>query len=595
MSDNKEKSPLEEFFGAPEDQIYKVFSADNIERIGLEKAKDKSDSKEMVIGRAGDLQEKKEEINPTKGFLDPTFEYLNVNYSKYRPTIVPDPVLRTVSHTPLVGAILFLRKSQVRIFSRPSNDDNDPGYRIKLRDPDEKAAKKDIEEIKWLSNFFRFGGRTDYYGWAERETGLEKHLSKYVEDALVMNRVAVEVVETKDGKDTSFFRFLDGATIRKVGDYGYMGNKGSIDPKLRQFKTNEIAERVTKEREVMIPDFDKVKYVQEIGNQVVAAFEWKDLVFYQPDSTSDIWYNGYAPSRLEVAAALVRGFLNSLQYNANAFSRNSIPKIALSMKGGSNFSREEMRRFQQEWRANFTGRNVWAVPIINGDVQPIDLMKAPRDMEYIQYLQMMGGLIASHMGVDIDELGLNFQSSKAVLSENTEGRKAFSRDRGLRDLLISFETVAEEILMRLKRKSHDGRYLWEKYKFEFTGIVPTDKEFEEKIKKQRFETHTGFDQLRIEDDDKPAWQFAKEDLGIDDETFLNTLKIMGTMPKDSMQSFTQLYQAAIGQQQAQEAEEQPEQEGEEEEFNFDSMLDDVFKAQDEPVKPEKKKALVLNL
>jgi hypothetical protein len=523
-----------------------------LQDIGLMKAESKGPSP----GTAGNV--------PLKGFVeyDNYYSYNKNGVKEYFPPVPPEMLRETERKNPVVSACTNLRVRQVRQFSKVADGDDDPGFRIALKEKDRKPNRNEQKEIKQLEEWFLNTGYTDFEGWEDREDQLHDVMVRMVREYMTIDQVAVELRRNAKG-DIIDFWMLDAATIRKVMPGGYQGSKNDINPEIAMGSSKtDYVEMITEAKLEQVPeDLSKVRYVQLYESRVVAAYTHDDLIYDCVNKRTDIRFQGMPYPPLEQAIAAVTAFLYALAYNAQQFNQGTIPKIALAFKNG-NFSPEQLIELQTEWISNFQGlQGAWRIPMLNGDVQAIDLLKTARDMEHSKYMEFTGALIASVLGVDTAELGLRFQAAQNVMSENVDAKQKFSKDRGLHDVLESIQNFMNKIMRKLGKS--------DKYKFEFCGITPEDRESASKLRKDKVETYMTVNEIRKLED-------------LDDIEGGDIL----------------LNQAFLQGKQADQQAEQAEQEGygEEPDYDYgdaageaiDESLDDMFKAVD----PKKVRSLL---
>lgn len=430
-----------------------------------------------------------------RGFVDDSYD---INSSKgvrdnYQP--IPFSTLREIERkTPVVSAIVNTRCRQMRPFSRPSLDENKPGFKITIRDRNRKPNKQEKEEMAELTKWFYNTGRIDFDGALEREDLLHDAMIKTVRDLLTIDQVAIELRRDIDGNVVDFW-ILDGATIRRVVHTGYSGSKTDFDPRSYIHESSEIYQKLIKDKISLIPEMEKIAYVQVVDGRPRAAYRREDLILDSMNKRTDLRFHGQNYSCLEQAMSAVTAFLNGLNFNSEAFSSGTLPKIALAFKDG-NFSEDQLISLQEEFIANFRGAaGAWRIPLINAEVSAIDLNKSPRDMEYMKYLEFTGALTCAIFGIDSAELGLRFQQAQSVMSENMGARTSYSKDRGLNDLLGSIQNIFNKML-RLANKS-------DQYIFLFTGIEPEDRETASKLRTESLKSYKTVDEVRAEEDLEP--------------------------------------------------------------------------------------------
>ncbi len=162
----------------------------------------------------------------------------------------------------------------------------------------------------------------------------------------------------------------------------------------------------------------------------------------------------------------------------------------------SEYSVEQLEELQEEWIANFEGvHGQWRIPLLNGDVKVLDLLKSNRDMEYQKFMDTVASIICAVYGISPEELGLRFTTGGSIMTDNADPKQKSSRSRGLNDLLGDIAGTINK-LMRLCGWA-------DKYVFEFTGIEPADKAENSKLRKEAVETYKTVNEARAEEDLEP--------------------------------------------------------------------------------------------
>lgn len=435
--------------------------------------------------------------NALRGFLEPVFDTHTAKGVRERYQPLGFNILREIEHkNPVVSAIVNTRSKQMRPFAQESKGDDEPGFRVVTRDTEHKPTHHEKAQCKDLMKWYQFTGRTDFLGAEEREDNLLDVMVKMARDYLTIDQVPIELRRDRGRKVVDFW-CLDGATIWRTTQGGYRGQKQDFDPRSYVILDEALEKKIVDEKIALIPDVSKIKFVQRLNGRFVAAYTYNDMIFDCLQKRTDVRFYGYGYPPLEQAMNACTAFLFGMAYNAEAFNSSTLPKIALAFKDG-NFSPEQLMDLQDMWIANFQGHyGAWRIPMLNQEVNVIDLFKSPRDMEYMKYLEFMGSLICAVMNIDSQELGLRYAQAQNVLSENQSARMNFSKDRGLNDLLGAMSEVWNKVLILTDRK------IAERYKVEYTGIEPEDKEQNSKIDTESVKRDTTVNEMRAKKDMPP--------------------------------------------------------------------------------------------
>jgi hypothetical protein len=423
----------------------------------------------------------------------------NVVYPKDK---IPDRLLRLIERrNGIVGAIVTLRIQQAMEFCHISSDKDVPGWEITLKDPKKTPTPIQEKQKEFLENFFTTTKRDDYEGMEPKHDDFKVLITKYIRDRLLIDKIVWEIERDKAGKAAAIW-VMDGATILPVLPGGFYGSTSQVGFGLSP-GYNRLAEEIRKAKLEQIPPIDEIAYIQELlygasGGGVTAAFRESDLVYDLGNELNDIRYYKQGFSVTEKANVAIVAFINSLTFNSNGLSRGSIPKVAIAMGKESGYTVEQLEDMQDEWVANFEAMDgQWNIPLLNGDAKVLNMLPTNRDMEYQKYMEFVGALTCSIMGVDAAELGLRLNQAQQVLSENQDAKMQFSKNRGVRELLGGFAYVCNKFLRT------SGYDFAKDFIFRFNGLVTEDKEFEATLREKNVKTIKTVDECRAEIDLPP--------------------------------------------------------------------------------------------
>jgi hypothetical protein len=425
----------------------------------------------------------------------------NVNFNNVVHPIdkIPDRLLRIIERrNPVVGAVTTLRIQQGTEYSHVSHDKDVPGWEFVLIDEKKVITKEQEKQKLFLEDLLQNGHIEDYntFPTNDEPPSFRERMTMYIRDRLLIDKVCWEVERNAKGETCALWT-LDGATIYPVlpgGFYGSLSQIGvgvtggfsTLSDKLRQAKVDNI------------PPVEEIAYIQELlygmtGGGITAAFRKTDLIYDISSDLNDIRYYKQGYSVVEKANIAVSAFINSISFNSNGLARGAIPKVAIAMGKESGYTQDQLEDLQDEWMANFEGVDgQWNIPLLNGDAKILNLMPNNRDMEYQKYMEFCGALICSIMGADPAEAGLRFNQAQQVLSENSDAKQTFSKDRGLNQLLGDFAYIVNKWL------KISGYPFAEQFRFRFNGLISSDKGFEADLIKKKVETYLTVNEARKE-------------------------------------------------------------------------------------------------
>jgi hypothetical protein len=423
----------------------------------------------------------------------------NVVYPKDK---IPDRLLRLVEkRNGIVGATITLRIQEAMEFCQISHNKDVPGWEVVLVD-DEKTLNSERKKQKlFLENFFMKMRRDDYQGLEKQPDNIKSMMTKYVRDRILIDKIVWEVERDRKGQAVALW-CMDGATILPILPGGFYGSTSQIGIGI-SVGWQRLSDQIRKAKLENIPPVEEIAYIQELlygssGGGIVAAFRDSDLIYDLSNELNDIRFYKQGLSVVEKANIAIVAFINSLTFNSNGLSRGAIPKIALAMGKDSGYTQEQLEEAQDEWMANFSAMDgQWNIPLLNGDAKVLNLLPNNRDMEYQKYMEFVGALTCSELGVDPAELGLRLNQAQQVLSENQDQKQAFSKSRGLKDILNGFAFIANKAI------EISGFPFAQDWKFKINGIQTEDKGFEADLRKKAVETDMTVNEIRKKQDLPP--------------------------------------------------------------------------------------------
>lgn len=423
----------------------------------------------------------------------------NVVYAKDK---IPDNLLRLIERrNGIVGSIITLRIQQALEFCHISDDKDNPGWEIALKDPKRSLSSQQKKQKEFLENLLKNTHRDDYEGLEPVTDTFKDLMIKFVRDRYLIDKIVWEMERDKKGQLAAIW-VMDGATILPVLPGGFYGSTSQIG-NAAYSGFNKLSEEIRKAKIEDIPPIDEISYIQELfygnsGGGITAAFRETDVIYDLGNELNDIRYFKQGLSVVEKANIAIVAFINSITFNSNGLSRGSIPKIAVAMGKDSNYTQEQLEDAQDEWAANFESMDgQWNIPLLNSDAKILNLLPNNRDMEYQKYMEFTGALTCSIMGADSAEIGLRLNQAQSVMSENQDAKQIFSKNRGVREMLGGFAYIVNRLL------KFSGYDFAEEFIFRFNGLSTEDKSHEAELLKNKVTTHMTVDEVRAEHDLKP--------------------------------------------------------------------------------------------
>lgn len=400
-------------------------------------------------------------------FEDPYRVFGQMGY-KERPSSITYETLRQIMYRmPIISAIIHTRVEQMASFTHVSSNRYDAGFRIKLRDADERPTDA---SRKMCAQFEQFILRTGVTSHPRGRDSFETYIRKVVRDALLFDQNCTEIVPAKNGQPAAFYA-VDAANIRIAeGAKPYLGRDLN----------------------------DETAYVEVYEGIVRAEFTSKEMCFGVRNPSTDIRLCGYGTSELEMVLSTITDMLNALNFNSKAFSEGTQAKGILNIRE-ENIPPARLNQFEQKWNSLLRGEeNAWRVPILNAKdgVEWINLQNQT-DMSYASWLDFLIKTICSQFAIAPEEINFRYGNqgqTNAMGSENVADKIIDSKERGLRPLL------------RHVNGNINKHLIWpvsEAVEFEFCGLDAMSREEQADFNNKRVRTFMTLNEIRAEDDRDP--------------------------------------------------------------------------------------------
>lgn len=395
----------------------------------LEKAL-RSESPDDMVRASQVLQQIQPKVdqNTKSFFIDPLEFNANLGY-KDKPFSLTYVTLKRMSKTPIINSIIKTRKNQVADFAEPQENKYSTGFVIRKKPKggvEQKMDNKDKKIAFAITDFILKGGNTSQWGYDDFDT----FIRKIVEDSLVYDQMTFECVRNRRGQLESFIA-TDAATFRMADSF--------FDKDYDNVFFQRHGANVWKDRSDFGPKVHGYypAYVQVYQNMKVNEFYPWELCFSIRNPSTSIWANGYGCSELEELINVVTSMLWSDEYNRLFFSQGSAPKGFFRVKGTNNEA--ALQQFKQQWQSMITGvMQSWKTPVIESDVDWIDLQKNNRDMEYSSWIEYLIKIACAVYSIDPSEIGWDISRSNGnggLFEGSQEQRLKHSKDKGLYPLL----------------------------------------------------------------------------------------------------------------------------------------------------------------
>lgn len=395
----------------------------------LEKAL-RSDSPEDMVKatQVFNAIQPKVEQNPKAFFIDPLEFNANLGY-KDKPFSLTYTTLQRMSKTPIINSIIKTRKNQVADFAEPQENKYSTGFVIRKKPKfgiEQKMDNKDKKIAFSITDFILKGGNVSQWEHDDFDT----FIRKIVDDSLTYDQMTFELIRNRRGQLESFMA-TDASTFRMADSY--------FDKDYDNVFFQRNGANVWQDRNDFGPKIHGYypAYVQVYQNMKVNEFYPWELCFGVRNPSTSIHANGYGCSELEELINVVTSMLWGDEYNRRFFSQGSAPKGLLRIKGMNNEA--ALQQFKQQWQSMITGvMQAWKTPVVEADVDWIDLQKNNRDMEYSSWMEYLIKLACAIYSIDPSEIGWDISRSSGnggLFEGGQEQRLKHSKDKGLYPLL----------------------------------------------------------------------------------------------------------------------------------------------------------------
>lgn len=486
-------------------------------------------------------------------FIDPLQFNANLGY-KDKPFSLTYTTLKRMSRVPVINSIIKTRKNQIADFAEPQENRYSTGFIVRKKPKIGESGtvemdRKDKRIAYAITDFLLKGGSEDTWMADDFDT----FIRKIVEDSLIYDQMTFELIRNRRGQLERFVA-TDAATFRMSDSY-YDKDYDNV-----YFKRNGAD--VWKNRQ----DWGRKvngyypAYVQVYQNMKVNDFYPWELCFGIRNPSSSIYANGYGCSELEELINVVTSLLWGDEYNRRFFSQGSAPKGLLRIKGVNNEA--ALQQFKQQWQSMITGvMQAWKTPVVEADVDWIDLQKNNRDMEYSNWMEYLIKLACAVYSIDPSEIGWDIsrgEGSRGLFESSQEQRLKHSKDKGLYPLLKF-----------IQRKIN--RYIVEQinpeFEFQFVGLNGLTIEEELKMDIDKLNAFMTVNEIREKYELKPL-EYGEQP---------NNPTYVSVMQQEKMRQQQEAMQQQYGMQdgggeepEGEEPQEEPEPQQEEEEYDEDN-------------------------
>lgn len=451
-------------------------------------------------------------------------------------------LLRKAGQTEAPRLIKNHRRLQLSQFGRIAEKDKQ-GIKIVHKDSEYKPAEKELKNMKkWTdiiaNQFFFMPGET--------KPNLGRFLGAAYEDFFDLDKIAIFIRRTKDGKRPLGMILTDAALIKTIVPRTYNPMRWDSDE----------LEAIEKDAGLQkIDEFYQDEYRYILINQRrtrIAKFTERAMIvshFFKRSATDDLFKGN---SIIEQAVKTVTSIMNSIELNASRMTNNRVPAGIIALQGGANVNQMQVEKFKRLlWAQTMGAENRWRVPIIalpeKNQVQWLPFHDNNKDMEFFNWMSLLFTILCRLSGTDPEELSLAsnkgaIEGKGALFQQGQEGLNRRSRDTGLRTFL---DYIAEIINDSGVLKELIGHADWI---VKFSGLDVRDERESEELNSKMLTTHASLNDILSQEGKKPY----KMEFGD-----INLYDVPGILSQNVFQAL----QMKIQEQQMQEQQEQQAQMG----------------------------------
>lgn len=395
----------------------------------LEKAMKSDSPGDMVkANQVITAMQNKQEDNTKAYFIDPLQFNTMLGY-KDKVYSITYETLKRMAKTPIINSIITTRKNQVADFAEPQEDKYSTGFVIRKKKKngiEQEMSEKDKRTAFAITEFLMNGGMQEQWNKDDFDT----YIRKLVADTLTYDQMTFECIRNHRGELVGF-QATDAATFRIADSYF---DKDYDNPYFTRNGSSAMTDRQDWGPEI---HGYRPAYVQIYQTAKINEFYPWELCFGIRNPSTSIYANGYGRSELEDLINTVTSMLYGDEYNRRFFSQGSAPKGLLRVKGTNNEA--ALQQFRQQWQSMISGvMQGWKTPVVEADVEWIDMQKNNRDMEYSAWMEYLIKIACATYNIDPIEIGWDISRSNgnSGLFEGSEAeRMQHSKDKGLYPLL----------------------------------------------------------------------------------------------------------------------------------------------------------------
>lgn len=408
------------------------------EQILLEKAVMSNNPSDIIAASkmtSNNIEARQE--NERKAYVVDPLQFNQFLGYKNKPYSLSYSMLKRISYAvPIIRAIINTRLDQIASFCEPQRDKYSTGFVIRKKrgwydKGDKEPTKAELQRAEFLTEFVLNCGSGNEFDADDFDTFTRKVFN----DSYMYDAKAWEIVRNKKGVPMNYYA-TDASTIRIADSFD--------SDQYTQDYVNRTSAR------------EKVKgyypaYSQLFNGQIHTDFYPWEMCYAIRNPVTDIFANGYGVSEIEILINVITSMLWGDEYNRRFFSQGSAPKGFLKIKTGSLIGNGKLGDFKQAWQSMMSGvTNSHKTPILEGDVDWVDLQHTNRDMEFSNWQEYLIKLACAIYRIDPAEINFPLSGGaeqRAMFEGNNEARLKHSKDKGLYPSLKMYQRKLNKFLI----------------------------------------------------------------------------------------------------------------------------------------------------
>lgn len=407
----------------------------------------------------------------TNPFLD--FANINAGYKEKRSELSYETLDNCAKKVGPLSAVINTRIDQIGLFtSQARHDENNVGFRVRLKDQNEDPSEKQEEEMREIEEFiYRCGRQKDF-----KRDNFDTFVRKIMRDSLIYDQVNFEMVRDVNGEIVEFIA-VDAKTIRAATD---------------DFQADTL-------KDLSPAEDEEVEYVQIINGNVEAWFTAEEMAFVVRNPRTDISVQPYGFSEIETIVTQLNSYLEAEEYNMRFFEQGGMTKGVFNIKNEpSGYANQDaMQSFKRQWRSQVTGlKGAWKTPILQvpGGLEYINIGQDNGEMVFEKWVNYLINIICAVYRIDPAEINFPNNGGAAgggggIFEGSTQAKYDQSKDKGLYPLMQFIENTINKYIMP---------EFGDQYVFKFDGMNEKTQEEQNQIDKQEVDTFKTINEKRRE-------------------------------------------------------------------------------------------------